>query len=77
MIRLSNLKANQKGEVISVNATGDLLYRFIDLGIIEGTIIKCTGESPQGDPKAYLIRGARIALRNRDAELIEVGDIYG
>jgi ferrous iron transport protein A len=77
MIRLSELKVSEKGKVISVNAKGDLLHRFIDLGIIEGTIIKCIGESPQGDPKAYLIRGARIALRNRDAFLIEVGDIYG
>ena len=75
MYKLCDLKIGQTGKVISVSAVSDLLCRFIDIGIIEGTIIKCVAISPQGDPKAYLIRGAIIALRNRDAQLIEVGDI--
>lgn len=77
MYKLSDLKINEIAEVLSVKAKGDLLCRFIDIGIIEGTIIKCVAVSPQGDPKAYLIRGATIALRNRDAQLIKVGDIHG
>ena len=75
MYKLSELKIGEKGKVVSVNAQEDLLCRFIDIGIIDGTVIKCVAVSPQGDPKAYLIRGATIALRNRDAQLIEVGDI--
>ena len=77
MYKLNELKIDQKANVISVNAKGNLLSRFIDIGIIPGTVIKCVAVSPQGDPKAYLIRGAAIALRNRDAQLIELGDIYG
>lgn len=76
MYKLSELKIGEKGKVVSVNAHEDLLCRFIDIGIIVGTVIKCVAVSPQGDPKAYLIRGATIAFRNRDAQLIEVGDIY-
>ena len=41
--------------------------RLLDLGLIRGTRVTCTAKSPAGDPAAYLIRGAVIALRGRDA----------
>ena len=44
--------------------------RMIDLGIVEGTKIECVGRSPSGDPSAYMIRGAVIAIRKRDAKNI-------
>ena len=31
--------------------------------------------SPLKDPKAYLIRGTLIAIRNNDAKLIEIDDV--
>ena len=34
----------------------------------------CTAVSPAGDPAAYLIRGAVIALRGRDAGGVYLGD---
>lgn len=56
--------------------------RMIDLGIVEGTKIECVGRSPSGDPSAYMIRGAVIAIRKRDAKNIllvasSVGGNYG
>ncbi|GAA0071939.1 FeoA family protein [Clostridium sardiniense] len=59
-------------KVIDVKAEGDLRRRFFDLGIIEGTDIKVLYEGPFGDPKAYLIRGTVIAIREEDGEKIEV-----
>lgn len=44
--------------------------RLYDLGFVPGTKAECIGISPFGNPKAYLIRGAVIALRNEDAENI-------
>ena len=41
--------------------------RLRDLGLIPGTVVTCTAKSPAGDPCAYLIRGAVIAIRRRDA----------
>lgn len=32
----------------------------------------CVGKGPFGDPKAYEIRGAVVAIRNSDAEQIEI-----
>jgi ferrous iron transport protein A len=34
--------------------------------------VECVGESPAGDPKAFLIRGAVIALRSEDSKKVIV-----
>ena len=41
--------------------------RLKDLGLIPGTWVTCVASSPAGDPSAYWIRGAVIALRRKDA----------
>ena len=46
---------------------GDMRRRLLDIGLIPGTRIECIGKSPGGDPKAFLIRGAVIAIRADDA----------
>ena len=46
--------------------------RLQDMGLIEGTKVECIGVSPLGDPAAYLIRGAVVALRKSDAEGIAI-----
>ncbi len=42
--------------------------RLADLGLVRGTRVTCVLRSPAGDPCAYLIRGALIALRRTDAD---------
>jgi DtxR family Mn-dependent transcriptional regulator len=46
--------------------------RLMDLGIVPGTTIEAEMKSPGGDPTAYRIRGATIALRREHADLIFV-----
>jgi DtxR family Mn-dependent transcriptional regulator len=46
--------------------------RLMDLGIVPGTTIEAEMRSPGGDPTAYRIRGATIALRREHAELVFV-----
>lgn len=70
---LSRLSPGEKAEVTGLSAQGTMRRRFQDLGLIPGTVIECLGRSPLGDPCAYLIRGAVIALRSRDADSIAVG----
>ncbi len=41
--------------------------RLADLGFCRGERVVCVMESPLGDPRAYLVRGALIALRRSDA----------
>ena len=37
---------------------------------VPGTRVECVGQSPGGDPKAYLIRGAAVAIRSEDARTV-------
>ena len=46
--------------------------RLLDIGLIEGTDVACLQKSPAGDPVAYMIRGAVIALRAEDSANILV-----
>jgi Fe2+ transport system protein FeoA len=44
----------------------------MDLGILPGTRIEAEMTSPSGDPTAYRIRDALIALRREQADLIRI-----
>ena len=65
---LSDLKPNQKAVVEKINADKGMHRRLLDIGLTPGTEVKCVGKSPLNDPSAYLIRGAVIALREKDAK---------
>ncbi len=67
-IYMNELTPSQEGIVIKIHARDEILRRFFDLGLVEGTKIKCIGTSPFGDPSAYLIRGAVIAIRADDCQ---------
>lgn len=53
-------------------ATGSISRRLLDIGLVEGTDVSCLQKSPAGDPVAYLIRGAVIAIRSEDSSQIVV-----
>ncbi|MDY3865122.1 MAG: FeoA family protein [Eubacteriales bacterium] len=70
-----SLAATEVGEtvrVVSLLAEGRMRRRLADLGLIPGAEVTCLGRSPLGDPSAYLIRGAVIAIRRRDAMEVSV-----
>jgi DtxR family Mn-dependent transcriptional regulator len=72
--RLSDLKPGETARVTSISPAcrGLERRRFMDLGILPGTVIRAEMISPSGDPTAYLIRGALIGLRKEQAALINV-----
>lgn len=70
---LSSLKPGQAARVTGLEGAGGMRRRFQDLGVIPGTVVECLYKSPLGDPQAYLIRGAVIALREKDAQDIRTG----
>ncbi len=72
MHTLEDLKVGEKARVSSILTTGSMRRRLQDLGVIEGTRVECLHRSPSGDPVAYLIRGAAIALRSEDSSGILV-----
>lgn len=67
---ISSIKPGEKAIIDSINLTGSIKRRLLDIGLIENTTVECVGCSPSGDPIAFLIRGAVIALRNEDCKKI-------
>lgn len=69
---LSSIALNNSAKICEVGCSKSLKNRLYDLGILENTVITPIFESPFGDPTAYLIKNAVIALRRKDCENILV-----
>ena len=69
---LDQLRPGQAATVTALNVTGPNRRRMMDLGILPGTNIEVEFRSPLGDPVAYRVRGAVVALRNKQARDIEI-----
>ena len=71
-LSLDLLEIGKKASVISVNSDELIKRRLLDMGLVENSIVECILESPFNDPRAYLIKGALVAIRNDDAKKIVV-----
>lgn len=72
IIPLHLIPCGKSAKVKELTASGNLRRRMLDLGLIVGTIVESLRKSPSGDPTAYEIRGAVIALRSEEASGIIV-----
>lgn len=72
---LNCLKEGEKCRVKQLLIQGNMRKRLRDIGLIENTCVDCLKKSACGDPTAYLIRGAVIALRSDDSSRIIVKKI--
>ena len=66
LVRMNTINPGQSAIVKKINAEENMQRRFLDIGLIDDTEIECIGRSPSGDPSAYLIRGAVIAIRGEN-----------
>ena len=71
-IGLNTLCPGEIAVVKSLNSSGALRRRLLDMGIVEGTRVECLGMSPGGDPRAFLVRGAVLAIRDQDCRDIMI-----
>ena len=72
LMPMNDLTPGQRARVFRLEVAGGMRRRLLDLGLVENTAVECLGRSPGGDPAAYLIRGAVIALRDSDSRGILV-----
>ena len=72
--RLSSLKVGESRKVVGLSSAcqGPERRRLLDLGLLPGTEVTAVMQSPTRDPTAYRIRGAVIALRRQQADLVKV-----
>ncbi len=71
-IPLHMIACGASAKVKELTTAGSLRRRMLDLGLVNGTIVEAIRKSPSGDPIAYEIRGAVIALRSEEASKIIV-----
>lgn len=69
---LDDTAVGERVVVKQLETEGAMRRRLLDIGLCEGTTVECVGRSPMGDPSAYLIRGAVIAIRARDCRSVIV-----
>lgn len=71
---LTALRPGEGARVVALSPAirGQERRRLFDLGLLPGTEVTAELRSPSGDPTAYLIRGALIALRADQARHIRV-----
>ena len=72
MVTLDHLSEGKTAKVTNLLSSGSMRRRLQDIGLIEGTKVECLQKSPAGDPIAFLIRGAVIALRSEDSSNVLV-----
>lgn len=71
---LTQLPVGKTAKVVGISrfCSGLQRERLMDLGIIKGAVIKAEMSSASGDPVAYRIRGAVIALRKEQTNMIYI-----
>ncbi|HSH76692.1 MAG TPA: FeoA domain-containing protein, partial [Longimicrobiales bacterium] len=71
---LLDLSPGEVGRVLELSPAcrGSQRRRLLDLGVVAGTEIEAELVSAAGDPVAYRIRGALVALRREQAEWIRI-----
>lgn len=70
--RLSTLRAGDAAYVTGIDAACNMFRRLEDIGFTRGARVCCLFAAPGGEPKAYLVRGAVMALRYEDARFVRV-----
>lgn len=71
-VPLHLIPTGSAGLVKALTGEESMRRRMLDLGLINNTVVQSLRRSPSGDPTAYQIRGAVIALRAEEASKILV-----
>ena len=67
---LCSLRPGECGRVRALRVFGPMRRRLRELGLVEGAELCCPGRTPLGDPAAYSLYGAVLALREREGSRI-------
>jgi Fe2+ transport system protein FeoA len=71
-IPLSLLQPGDQGEVVSVQAHGQVRQRLLEMGFIRGARLRVEKLAPLGDPMELVIKGYHLSLRRDESSCILV-----
>jgi len=75
MHTLLECQKNTKVKVVKLHASTDLKQRLISFGIIRGAEIEVLEYAPRKSTVEVKVAKMRIALRNKEAQMIEVEEL--
>lgn len=67
---LHNYQVGDQIVITSIQLSGVMRRRLLDLGFVPGSILEVVQKSPLGDPIAFKVRSTKIALRKEESSLI-------
>lgn len=67
---IDDLNIGQQGVIKTVGGEGQLRLRFLDMGLIPGTLVRLQKVAPMGDPIQIQVRGYELTIRREDARKI-------
>jgi ferrous iron transport protein A len=71
-LTLTDLPHGQDARVKSVQGSGRVAKRLMELGVIPGVALHVVKSAPFGDPIEVRLRGYSLAMRRSEADAIEV-----
>lgn len=74
-LELGELPAGARARVVEIRGVGKHQRRMLDMGFVPGASVRVMREAPLGDPVEYIIKGAAVALRRREANTIMVEEL--
>lgn len=72
VVKLDELPVGRSARVVSVNGSGRIAQRIMEMGVIPGIGIQVIKAAPFGDPIEIRLRGYSLAMRRNEAATIEV-----
>lgn len=72
MVSLDRLNPGEKGRIAGMALEEGIGQKLADMGFLRGRPVECAYRSPWGDPTAYYVMGALVAIRRGEAEKIQV-----
>lgn len=74
-ISIADLGINQKAEIVSITAEGEIRRRLLDMGLVKGVRFKVLRKAPLGDPIEIFFKGFNLSLRVKEAKTILVNKL--
>jgi ferrous iron transport protein A len=71
-LTLTDLPFGRDARVTTVNGTGRVTRRLMEMGVIPGVAVQVVKTAPFGDPIEVRVRGYSLAMRRNEADAIEV-----
>ncbi len=72
---LGDIKSGNRVKIICHRSSGAVRQRLLDLGFVPQTEIEVIRRAPLGDPIECRVANYKVALRESEADLIEVESI--